>query len=296
MLVRRTLRRVLGEQLEIPDHRRRRAPQPGDDVGQGPTPACPHAGHGSSVTEPGTNRRSKRYESGMSAVNVLVVEDDDDVRGLVTTVLERAGLTAVGANDGREGLRKFYELRPDLVVLDVAMPGLDGWQTLERIRELGDVPVLMLTASAEELDKVRGLNLGADDYLTKPFGRQELVARVEAILRRARPDAREPEVHADDLLEIDFPQRRVTAAGREVELTPTEFRLLAAFARHPNQVLSQDQLLEMAWGSSIARSTNQVKLYVGYVRRKLRDSAGVDPIETVRGFGYRYRPAVRRLG
>src|SRR2546423_950588 len=148
----------------------------------------------------------------------------------------------------------------------------------------------------EDLGKVKGLGSGADDYLTKPFGRQELVARVEAILRRAAPRERGSQVHADDLLEIDFPQRRVTAAGRPVELTPTEFRLLVAFARHPNQVLSHAQLLEMAWGSSVARSTDQVKLYVGYVRRKLQAAAGVDPIETVRGFGYLYRAPVRRFG
>jgi DNA-binding response OmpR family regulator len=231
----------------------------------------------------------------VTATNVLVVDDDDDVRALVMTVLERAGMTTIGAGDGREGLRRLYEVRPDLVILDVAMPELDGWQTLERIRELGDVPVLMLTASTDELEVVKGLRAGADDYLTKPFGRQELVARVEAILRRAASQRGEPEVHADELLEIDFRQRRATVAGRDVGLTPTEFRLLAAFARHPNQVLSSEQLLEMAWDSSIARSRNQVKLYVSYLRRKLEAVAGVDPIETVRGFGYRYRPVAHNF-
>jgi DNA-binding response OmpR family regulator len=231
----------------------------------------------------------------VTATNVLVVDDDDDVRALVMTVLERAGMTTIGAGDGREGLRRLYEARPDLVILDVAMPELDGWQTLERIRELGDVPVLMLTASTDELEVVKGLRAGADDYLTKPFGRQELVARVEAILRRADAQRGEPEVHADELLEIDFRQRRATVAGRDVGLTPTEFRLLAAFARHPNQVLSSEQLLEMAWDSSIARSRNQVKLYVSYLRRKLEAVAGVDPIETVRGFGYRYRPVAHNF-
>jgi len=226
----------------------------------------------------------------MTAGRVLVVEDDEDVRALVRTVLERAGMNVIEAADGREGLRKFYEMKPRLVVLDVRMPELDGWEVLKRIRELSQVPVLMLTVDASELDKVRGLRQGADDYVTKPFGHQELIARIEAILRRAGETGSEGEVHSDDLLEIDFPQRRVTVLGQEVDLTPTEFKLLAVLARHPNQVLSSDQLLEMVWGDSFDRSRDQVKLYVGYLRRKLRDAAGVNPIETVRGFGYRYQP------
>src|SRR3954447_4417607 len=226
----------------------------------------------------------------MDRTKVLVVDDDDDVRSLLRQVLERAGLDTVEAENGRVGLRKFFDARPDLVVLDVSMPELDGWQTLERIRELGDTPVLLLTASTGELDKVRGLNLGADDYLTKPFGNQELVARVQAVLRRAGGSEQEHEVHDDGLIEIDFAQRRVTAGGEPVELTPAEFRLLSAFVRHPNQVLSSEQLLDLAWGSSLGRSPSQVKLYVGYVRRKLSEGADVSPIETVRGFGYRYSP------
>jgi DNA-binding response OmpR family regulator len=221
---------------------------------------------------------------------VLIVEDDDDLRDLVRTVVEREGMDTIEAADGREGLRQFYEHRPSLLILDIGLPGLDGWQVLERVRELGDVPVLILTAASDELDKVRGLREGADDYVTKPFGRQELIARVEALLRRAGDSNAGAEVHADGLVEIDFKQRRVSIAGKEVDLTPTEFRLLAALVRHPNQVLSHDQLLEMAWGDSINRSRQQVKLYIGYVRRKLVEAADRDPIETVRGFGYRYRP------
>jgi DNA-binding response OmpR family regulator len=228
------------------------------------------------------------YESGMTAGRVLVVEDDEDVRALVRTVLERAGMNVIEAADGREGLRKFYEMKPRLVVLDVRMPELDGWEVLKRIRELSQVPVLMLTVDASELDKVRGLRQGADDYVTKPFGHQELIARIEAILRRAGETGSEGEVHSDDLLEIDLPQRRVTVLGQEVDLTPTEFKLLAVLARHPNQVLSSDQLLEMVWGDSFDRSRDQVKLYVGYLRRKLREATDAEPIETVRGFGYRY--------
>jgi DNA-binding response OmpR family regulator len=192
------------------------------------------------------------------------------------------------APNGRDALRTFHAERPDLVILDVSMPELDGWQTLERIRELSDVPVLMLTAKAAEADRVRGLRGGADDYVAKPFAREELLARVEALLRRAAPRSEEAAVYGDALLRVDFLQRTVTVRGEEVSLTPLEYSLLAAFVRHPNQVLGHDQLLELAWGGDDV-SRDQVKLYVGYLRRKL--GVGEDaPIETVRGFGYRYRP------
>jgi len=229
----------------------------------------------------------------MSTARVLIVEDDDDVRLMVRAAIERAGMEAVEARDGREGLRRFYETEPGVVVLDIRMPELDGWQVLERIRELSDIPILVLSANDGELDKVRGLREGADDYLTKPFGRQELIARIEALLRRVASDGRPIEVLADGLLEIDLPQRRVTILDREVALTPTEFKLLTAFARSPDRVLSRDQLIAAVWGDAGARSPDQVKLYVGYVRRKLLDAAGVNPIETVRGFGYRYVPEAR---
>ena len=221
---------------------------------------------------------------------ILVVDDESDIRGLVAELLQRAGHEVIEASDGNEGLKRFYADQPDLVILDVQMPGLDGWGVLERIRELSDVPVLMLTARAEELDKVRGLRAGADDYVTKPFGRQELLARVEAHLRRSRDKQQEPQQYADDFLEIDFPQRAVRAGGRDVSLTPLEFRLLTAFVRNTNQVLSHYQLVELAWGSAGSAERDQVKLYVGYLRRKLGTPADSEsPIETVRGFGYRYK-------
>lgn len=237
----------------------------------------------------GMNRYRGWYELRMKN-GVLIVEDDDDLRSLVRTVVEREGMEIIEAADGREGLKKFYDHRPRLVILDIGLPKMNGWQVLERVRELGDVPVLILTANADELDKVRGLREGADDYVTKPFGRQELIARIEALLRRAGDPETHDEVHADGLVEIDFTQRRATIQGSELDLTPTEFRLLAALVRHPNQVLSHDQLLEMAWGDAVNRSRQQVKLYIGYLRRKLTDACESDPIETVRGFGYRYNP------
>jgi len=226
-----------------------------------------------------------------TAAHVLAVDDDHDVRSLVCELLVRAGYRVTEAPDGRAALRVLYDERPDLVLLDVSMPELDGWATLERIRELSDVPVVILSALGAELEKVRALRAGADDYVTKPFGRQELLARVETVLRRAPNRDGRRESYSDDLLQVDFGERRVTAAGNDVELTPLEFRLLAAFVGHPNQLLEHDQLLQLVWGGERGSSRDQVKLYVGYLRRKLA-AAGVDPgvIETARGFGYRYSP------
>lgn len=228
------------------------------------------------------------YDIGMRGARVLVVDDDPDIRGLVRELLERAGYEVDEAGDGREALRAFFRSPADVVILDVTMPGLDGWQTLERIREVTDVPVLMLTARSAELEKVRGLQAGADDYVVKPFGRQELVARVHSVLRRSSDPAATAETYADENVAIDFARRSVTAGGEEVALTPLEFKLLATFVRHPNQVLSREQLLDHVWGDARAVSPGQVKLYVGYLRRKLGASS---PIETVRGFGYRYTRA-----
>jgi DNA-binding response OmpR family regulator len=228
----------------------------------------------------------------MAPSRILVVDDDDDIRGLLRTLLERAGHEVIAAPDGRAGLRELFADSPDLVILDVAMPVLDGWATLERIREVTDVPVLMLTARDAEPERVRGLTGGADDYVVKPFGRQELVARVDALLRRPRRGAAQ-DTYADARLSISFARRAVRYDDREVSLTRLEYRLLSAFVQHPNQVLSHDQLRELVWGDTVATSRDEVKLYVGYLRRKLDPGApGDTPIETVRGFGYLYSTPV----
>jgi DNA-binding response OmpR family regulator len=228
----------------------------------------------------------------VKASRILVVDDDQDVRGLVRELLERAGASVREAADGREALRLLYEVRPELIVLDVSMPDLDGWGTLERIRDMTEVPVLMLTGRDGELEKVRGLKGGADDYVTKPFGRQELIARCEALLRRSarapgNGAAAQRESYEDATLRVDVANASVHVLGAAVALTPLEFRLLLAFVRHPNQVLGRDQILDLVWGDVSAVAPEQVKLYVGYLRRKL-EGAGAAPIETVRGFGYRY--------
>ena len=225
---------------------------------------------------------------------ILVVDDDADIRGLVRRLLEKEGATVFEAADGRTALREFHAHNPDLVVLDVAMPELDGWGVLERIRDMADVPVLMLTARGQESDRVRGLQGGADDYVVKPFGRQELVARVQSLLRRAQraTGETESETYADGYLAIDFAKLRVTVGEREVALTPLEFKLLTCFVRNPRQVLSRDQLLELVWGGTDGIGAEQVKLYVGYLRKKLDpDAPDAVPIKTVRGFGYRYERA-----
>jgi DNA-binding response OmpR family regulator len=220
---------------------------------------------------------------------ILVVDDDEDIRLLLRELLERASYTVDEAPDGRTALRQLYTTPPALVILDVSMPEMDGYQTLERIRDLSEVPVLMLTARTQELEKVRGLTAGADDYVAKPFGRQELLARVQALLRRSGGKAEVIEAYADSFVQIDYAQRRVLVQGREVQLTPLEFKLLSAFVQNPNQVLSRDQLLELVWGDPYGVSGDQVKLYVGYLRKKLvPDEPDSAPIGTVRGFGYRY--------
>jgi len=226
---------------------------------------------------------------------VLVVDDDDDIRLLLEELLRGAGYGVVTAIDGRAALRTFHADPTDLIVLDLSMPELDGFETLERLRDLSDVPVILLTARAGEIDKVRGFRAGADDYVVKPFGRQELLARIEALLRRT-PQATHLEHYDDGALSIDYGRRLVMCRGLPVSLTPLEFRLLTTFVEHAGQVLSADQLVEHVWGHAEGVSRDQVKLYVSYLRRKLgQEAAGFEPIETVRGFGYRYRPPGEEL-
>jgi DNA-binding response OmpR family regulator len=221
---------------------------------------------------------------------VLVVDDDDDIRLLLEELLRGAGYAVETAQDGRVALRAFHENPADVVVLDLSMPELDGFETLERLRDLSDVPVILLTARSGEIDKVRGFRSGADDYVVKPFGRQELLARIEALLRRA-PEPTHLEHYEDAAISIDYARRLVMCRGLPVRLTPLEFRLLDAFTRHPGQVLSAEQLIEQCWGHEVGVSRDQVKLYVSYLRKKLgQEAEGFEPIETVRGFGYRYVP------
>jgi DNA-binding response OmpR family regulator len=232
--------------------------------------------------------------SGMDGARVLLVDDDETIRMVLRRVVEMAGAAVTEAPTGEDGLRALYEARPDVVVLDIGLPGLDGWQVLERIRQLTDVPVVMLSAHDDELEKVRALQAGADDYVTKPFGAPELLARLQAQLRRSRsrgPGAEEElRPYRDAALSVDFVHAEATVHEHPVALTPREFRLLAAFVGHAGRTLSPEQLLGLAWDDP-AGDQRRVKVYVGYLRGKLA-AAGMDPppIDTVRGFGYRYRP------
>jgi DNA-binding response OmpR family regulator len=223
---------------------------------------------------------------------LLVVEDDPDISLALRLLFTRAGYDVKQATDGRSGLKEAYVEHPDLVVLDVGLPEMDGWQVLERLRDVSDVPVLVLTAHGQEAEKVRGLRGGADDYLTKPFANAELLARVEALLRRSSGNQNNwaSQVYDDGVVHLDPTKRRVYVKGDEKRLTPTEFRLLNALVRHAGAVLSPNQLLAQAWDDPTGIGQERVKFAVLRLRRKLGWSDPDDsPIESVRGFGYRYR-------
>jgi DNA-binding response OmpR family regulator len=220
---------------------------------------------------------------------VLVVDDEPDIRSALVRTLARAELAPLEAASGEECLRTLASRRVDVVVLDVAMPGLDGVETLRRIRERDDVLVLMLTARAEQWDKLAGLGAGADDYLTKPFDNAELVARIRTLLRRPR-STDGPDVFDDGALRVDFRARSVAVAGSPVELTPTEWNLLAVLVRRRGETISKRELLELAWHDPLRIGPERVKFTVMRLRRRLGfDDPATSPIEAVRGVGYRYR-------
>ena len=223
---------------------------------------------------------------------VLVVEDEPDLRRTLDKVLTVAGFAVLLAADGRTGLRAVHAEKPDALVLDIGLPGLDGWQVLARVRDLSDVPVLLLTAHGAEAEKVRGLRAGADDYLTKPYGNAELVARVQALLRRGAATAPAPEVYDDGQVRLDPNARTVLVGGTDIRLSPTEFRLLAVLARNSGQVLTPAQLLDRVWGDPTGIGPERVKFAVLRLRRRLGwADPESSPIQSVRGIGYRYRPS-----
>ncbi len=217
----------------------------------------------------------------------LAIAGENAVRYPLREPLVRAEIDLVEANSGIAGLRLFYVERPDVVVLELELPDLDGFEVLARIKELSDVPVVAVAGDGDE-ERVVGLRAGADDCVSMPPLPEEVVARIEALLRRRRIGPIAADVIEDEFLQIDRARHQVTALGIEIPLTPTEFRMLEAFAQSPGRVLGHGQLLDAVWGDRI-RGRDEVKLYVSYLRRKLA-VAGIDPVETVRGVGYRYSP------
>ena len=224
---------------------------------------------------------------------VLVIEDDPTVAEVVARYLTREGYSVVVSADGRSGLRDAMESPPDLVVLDLMLPGLSGVEVLGELRKTTPVPVIMLTALSREVDRVSGLELGADDYVAKPFSPRELTARVKAVLRRAtgmiESQSGPPVVTAGDL-ELDASTRQVTRKGQPIELTAREFNLLAHFMRNPMRVFRREELLEQVWGFSYG-DTSTVTVHVSRLREKVEaDPGSPSYIRTVRGFGYRFVP------
>jgi len=221
---------------------------------------------------------------------VLVVDDAEESTWLLQKILTDDGYQVEIAHNGLEGLRQAYAFQPDLVLLDVMMPEMDGWSMLRRLREFSDVPVVMLTAVGEEVDKVRGLDLGADDYLTKPFGIEELKARIRAMLRRASP----PEAGDSHLLRFDDSHlvidpscHEVTVRGEPVDLTPTEYKLLLYLAYNAGRVLTYDQILDNVWGPGYEEGSTNIKVYIWCLRQKLEaDPRRPRYVLTKRGIGY----------
>jgi len=230
---------------------------------------------------------------------VLIIEDDPAIAEAVRRVVAKQYGTGVVASDGRNGLRNFFEERPDLVVLDVGLPEMDGWEVLDRIRDLSDVPVLVLTAHDLEQEEVGGFTGGADDYLTKPFGAEELGNRIQDLIRRSQVAApvvvEEPTTYRDGNLEVNWPAREVRVDGEVVGLTKLEFQLLQTFVRHPGLALSTQQLLEQVWNDPFGIGPERVKFTVLRLRRKLGwQDEYKDILEAIRGYGYRYTPLADR--
>ncbi|HVB59787.1 MAG: response regulator transcription factor [Ktedonobacteraceae bacterium] len=220
--------------------------------------------------------------------HILVVDDDPRITNLLRRVLAYEGYSVAIAASGNEALNRSLERPPDLIVLDIMLPGLDGMEVAQRLRAAGDnVPILMLTARDAVEDRVKGLETGADDYLVKPFVPEELVARVMALLRRSQEGRQEVLRYSD--IELDVGTRIARRGAREIELSPTEFELLALLLRRPRQVLTREIILDRVWGLDFEGSSNVMEVYVGYLRAKLEAEGEPRLIHTVRGVGYVFK-------
>lgn len=223
----------------------------------------------------------------MSSKLILIIDDDETLLELLAEHIQSAGYHTLTANNGQQGLQLALDDQPDLVVLDVMMPSMDGWEVLIRLRENSSVPIILLTAKGDEIDKLHGFRKGADDYITKPFSFAELTARASAILARTQR-AKPAQQLTSGNLSIDFNQRRVSIDGKIVELSPTEYRLLEVLARNIHRTVSTEHILSKVWGSQYTGENEHVKRYIWTLRKKIEHDPG-DPqhILTERGFGYR---------
>ncbi len=217
------------------------------------------------------------------------MEDDESIQIVIRNYLQAAGYRVTCADDGLIGLTLALDTKPDLVVLDINLPSMRGFEVAEQLRLESDVYIIMLTARGEEEDRIHGLKLGADDYIAKPFSPRELVARVEAVLRRQRKQNAPQEKLNFPSLTIDVTAHEVWTTDGQMEMTTTEFNVLLAFARHAGQVLTRQQLLDLVWGTTYAGNDRVVDVYVGQVRRKVEEATGHAIIATVRGVGYKFK-------
>jgi len=227
---------------------------------------------------------------------ILVVDDEPRMVQFISMNLDLEGFRVISATNGYEALEKVTKELPDLVILDVMMPDMDGFETLKRIRELSPVPVIFLSVKGQELDRVHGLDLGADDYMTKPFSPRELVSRIRAVLRRteAKSLASISEVVIDDDLRINFDQRKVIVRGQEIQLRPTEHRLLYQLVTNAGRLLSHEALLSRVWGPEYRDEDHYVRLYITYLRQKIEeDPKNPKYILSERGLGYRFKEFIR---
>jgi two-component system KDP operon response regulator KdpE len=227
----------------------------------------------------------------MQGKKILVIDDDVNLSQMLKFIFIKAGAQVFTAVDGREGLHRFYEERPDLVILDVRMPDVDGWETCQQIRIFSNVPIIMLTTLNRDEEIIRGLDYGADDFVSKPFSREVLLARARALLRRADapPNDEVNFTYNDDHLVVDLDKRRVLVRGEQIQLTDTEFRLLAYLLQNAGQVLTYETILDKVWGWEYQDSIEYVHVYLSHLRRKIEeDPRNPRYLLTERGVGYRF--------
>ncbi len=225
---------------------------------------------------------------------ILVIDDDQSLRNNLKDILNSLGYETITAGAAVEGLQEAYKAKPNLIILDVMLPGMDGWQTCQRFREMSNVPILMLTALGSEDDVVKGLEMGADDYVVKPVTMRELGARVKALLRRAELSSDKSNLDVSKFIQyqdlvIDFDKHEVTRKNKRIDLSPTEFRLLSCLVKHQGRVLPHSFLLTQVWGAEYSGELDHLRLYISYLRRKIEDDPSKpDLIKNEWGIGYRF--------